>query len=181
MCLYHDKLLVFGSFVTAGDISANGMVQWDGHKWCSFDAFFDNDVMAATGYKDTLYIGGYFWSIYGDSTMPYFAKWDGKALSHCGREINLGTDDFRADASGVYVYPNPSSGSFYIHIPDQEKLREIDVHDMIGREVLFQLNSNADQEIQLTLPDAAVGAYSLSICLSSSPSYKNMFRLLKMP
>lgn len=105
-CVWDDKLVCVGFFNLAGTIDAKSLAFWDGTNWCSIPSNIGNEVFYSVGvYKDTLYVGGTFAQIEGDSTVKRFAKWlGGKNYTECT------TTSFEEiyNKEKFSIYPNPT-------------------------------------------------------------------------
>jgi hypothetical protein len=113
--LYNNKLFAGGYFTSAGGIDASNIASWDGTVWCGLGNTFDNTVNSITFYKDTLIVGGGFWTIDGDSIQK-IAKWTaGNYVDQCGNNVFINSFD---NLFSFQIYPNPSTNFATILIPE---------------------------------------------------------------
>lgn len=91
MKVYKDKLYIVGWFDKAGGTPTKQIALWDGTNWCGFgttDSTFDSNILAIDFYQDTMYIGGGFFTVDGDSSENRIAKYIGTGLDTCGWQQN---------------------------------------------------------------------------------------------
>ena len=72
-----DDLFVGGSFTDVGQLPANSIAHWDGHRWHALGAGIKGYVYALAVSGDTVYVGGSFTTA-GDQSVTNLAKWDRK-------------------------------------------------------------------------------------------------------
>jgi hypothetical protein len=66
--------------------------------------------------------------------------------------------------NAVSIYPNPSNGSFRIDVPNRMAIDfSIDVIDILGASVSFEMVQNSNSEIYIRLPSVTAGLYYLRI------------------
>jgi hypothetical protein len=84
LLVHNGKLYAMGVLQEAGGVPADRIAVWDGTNWCGLGSSFDNVIMTGSVYKDTLYVGGGFQTIDGDS-INCIAKWTGGSyVDTCG-------------------------------------------------------------------------------------------------
>src|ERR1041385_6183779 len=76
MAVYNDELYVGGYFGTAGGKPARNIAKWDGIRWDTVGAGFDDAVEPVIVYNNELYAGGHFDSS-GHTVVNHIAKWNG--------------------------------------------------------------------------------------------------------
>ncbi|NUM50545.1 MAG: T9SS type A sorting domain-containing protein [Flavobacteriales bacterium] len=164
MKVYKDKLYIVGWFSQAGGIPTKQLAVWDGVNWCSFDTTntsFDNVILALDFYQDTLYIGGGFWSVDGDTNITYIAKYIGAGPDTCGN--TTGINENKVQTEGLRVYPNPASNSITIEWSEELQVQSLAVFDYLGREVLKEQVSNNSGSTQLDVSALPQGMYFLHL------------------
>lgn len=81
--LYNDttnnRLIMVGDFASVDTFQNRGIAVYDGNTW---DCFSDGlslggQIFSVIEYLDTLYIGGWFWEVWGGDTIHNIAKWNG--------------------------------------------------------------------------------------------------------
>ncbi len=62
LAVYNGNLYVTGSFPTAGEVTVNGITQWNGSVWDSVSSGFETIILgrALTVYNGNLIVGGQF-------------------------------------------------------------------------------------------------------------------------
>ena len=110
--VFEGYLWVVGVFEYAGGIPAQHLAKWDGEKWCSLGSRFDNGLSRLGSYRDTLYLGGGFWSIDGDSSYYRIAKLlDPHFSDTCSAPVvNTSVRGAPVRADLFTLYPNPAQG-----------------------------------------------------------------------
>jgi len=86
-----EVLVVGGWFTAAGDMTAHGIVLWDGTSWHPLGSGMDSAVRALTVCRGELIAGGYF-STAGEVTAEHVARWDGTAWHPLGSGVNGGVE-----------------------------------------------------------------------------------------
>lgn len=138
LLVYHGKLYAMGVFQTAGGIPADRIASWDGTEWCSLGSTFDNVINTGCIFKDSLYIGGGFSTIDGDS-MVHIAEWAGGNYTDTCGSISTSVSELDTKGPGVKVYPNPSNGKFAVQLSlgsgQWSDNAQIEVYNMLGEKV----------------------------------------------
>ncbi|MFY9309184.1 MAG: T9SS type A sorting domain-containing protein [Bacteroidia bacterium] len=131
--VYDNKLYAMGVFSYAGGIPAQYIATWDGTNWCALGGVFDNTVGTGCIYKDTLYVGGGFWTIDGD-TVNHIGKWiGGNYVDTCGN--TTGITDITKDRSELIVYPNPANGQIVIEFSEGVKDALVEIKNTQGKTI----------------------------------------------
>ncbi len=155
MQVYDNKLWVFGSFDKAAGYFASKVAVYDGANWCGLKDTLDNNLGTATVYKDTIYIGGGFWTVNSDS-ISYLAKLKNATLfNQC---VSVGVNEL-SNGNLISIYPNPTNSILNI-IDEQNALigSTIDMKNSLGQVVYSKPFSN-----QIDISNLPSGIYFLSI------------------
>ena len=168
MAIFRDKLYAVGNFDFAGGIPANQIASWNGTSWCSLGDTTDYGVIdKAIVFNDSLYIGGPFWSINGDSSYHHFAKWTGvDYVKECS--IPEGIAQESNSHNIPEIAPSPSvNGKFSVHFNNHQRINvaQIIVCNTTGQ-IVYQmqnahLGNNFSEEINLGA--VASGVYFVAI------------------
>jgi len=166
MKVYMDKLYIAGAFTSAGGKPIKYIASWDGTDWCGFgvtDTTFDNGVIALDFYKDTLYIGGGFWSVDGDTTIARIAKYIGTGPDTCGNTTSV--NEVKPFTGAFTVYPNPANDLLYLlWDKNVEYPLEISISDISGRIVLNKrLQNSAESTAIIDVSSFANGIYTIQL------------------
>src|SRR5690606_22910149 len=92
LTVYDGKLIVGGSFTSAGGVDARAIAQWDGVSWSSLNpgqVIFLNSINAMTIWNNNLIVGGKFTKI-GEVPANNIAKWNGVSWSSLGAGASNG-------------------------------------------------------------------------------------------
>ena len=73
---FDGELYIGGSFTSAGGVSVNHIVRWNGTNWNAVGGGVNNQVTALAVYNGELYIGGGFTSA-GGVSVNHIARWNG--------------------------------------------------------------------------------------------------------
>ena len=163
MTVHNGKLYCVGNFEMIGNVPALGLASWDGTTWCGYGTDFTfQSQYAGAGcigfFRDTLYVGGNFREVNGD-TIKFVAQWvGGSYVDTCGTAV--GIPEAQTLSSSVLVYPNPSNTIITFQFSNDAS-REIIITDQLGREIWRQ-ESN-DNAISISVSDFADGIYFYSI------------------
>ncbi|MFK7755370.1 MAG: T9SS type A sorting domain-containing protein [Flavobacteriales bacterium] len=171
MMVYKGELYVVGGFYHLGEGSEPGqetgefcssVAKWNGEEWtCLFDGEFsvleNSGVRTLEIYDDTLYIGGNWASMDGDTAKSCIAR---RAITPDGGLSRL--DDFT-------VYPNPSSGMIQLQFEDRLETRaEVSLYNSIGQLVYSELLLAWEYRYSLSTETMASGVYLVRIKLGSA-------------
>jgi hypothetical protein len=136
MKAHKGHLYACGEFSKAvGGQPTNGLIRWDGHKWCAVRNIFSNfpfrqnSTVIDFGFlDDTLFVMGNFQKAAND-TVFFFAKWQGSLdtlFDVCGdtllqSPVNAPSGQYETDATtaskNLRIYPNPAQGVIYLDNP----------------------------------------------------------------
>ncbi len=158
LLIWQDKLYAIGMFQQAGGIPADGIAVWDGIKWCGLGSNFDNSILAAAAYHDSLFVGGGFRTIDGD-TMNFIAKWTGGNFTDTCSTIGINENEQLL--SEFYVYPNPTSS--HITINSSISFSHLLIRDAIGRILITQTLPANTTHKELCISELAAGVYFVTV------------------
>ncbi len=160
--IYDNKIYAVGVFSYAGGIWAEHIASWDGTSWCALGGNFDNTVGAGCFYKDTLYVGGGFWTVDGDS-VNYIAKWTGgDYIDTCGN--TTGIKEVAKNTNELTIYPNPAINSITIEFPTTTKYAVIEIKNTLGETVYSeQLRQQTTKAKSIDVSMFATGVYFLQV------------------
>jgi hypothetical protein len=158
MKVYEGKLYVVGEFSQAGGVPAHGIAVWDGVEWCGFNTFnkFDNTILTINFYRDTMYLGGAFSAVNGDSSIHRITKQLIYEIDVCGNTTGIHEE---ASTNALNIYPNPASNTLSINLP--ENTSELRIYNYAGQLVEQTMLSNKEQIIQLNVASYPSGIYLL--------------------
>jgi hypothetical protein len=158
MAIHDGDLYVVGYFRYAGGIPASNIARWNGNQWCSFGNQFDNVIGAVASYHDTLFIGGGFHTIDGDSTQ-FIVKWiGGNYVDSCTTPTSISEIDFQASIS---VAPNPVQDVLRIK-SERVIVKSVQIFSLIGKQIANLENINTF-EANLSVEFLSSGIYFLQI------------------
>ncbi|MBI1287166.1 MAG: T9SS type A sorting domain-containing protein [Flavobacteriales bacterium] len=170
-------LYAVGRFETAGGVPADHVARWDGNEWCSLGSDFDNSILVGTVYRDTLVVGGGFWTIDGDSIYG-IAKWTGgDFVDECGTFSEI--EEIETENSELTVYPNPANSSTTIawraHYYGNYRLN---LYDASGRQLTVPVTEIAGGKWELDMSDLSSGVYFGQLTVGDM---KRNFKVVKAP
>jgi hypothetical protein len=178
MIVNDNKLYVVGDLSYAGGIPASDIAVWDGKNWCGMGtrpSTFDNRVSRLGTYRDTIYIGGGFWSVDGDSSISRIAKWiGGDYVEECG---NTTGNPPQPEKEELLVYPNPSADRFTIVLPDGFS-GIFNVYNSIGQ-LIKEGKSGTGNSIEVDLSGNATGLYFVQLVEKKSGEIKTIKFMLR--
>ena len=112
------KLYAGGEFTTAGEVTANGIAQWDGHAWSALGGgiggyyiesmppnpplYFPGVVKALATIGSHLYAGGVF-DTAGGIDATNIAEWNGSAWSALGSGMNSAVEALAVGGTNLYA------------------------------------------------------------------------------
>jgi hypothetical protein len=181
--VHNNKLYAMGVFTIAGGIQASKIAEWNGTQWCGLGSKFDNTIDAGCFYKDTLYIGGGFWTIDGDS-INYIAKWlGGNYVDTCGNdatainEIKANPDSYRDD--DVRVFPNPNNGTFTLSLSNISEKCNIEIYNILGEKVGDYLLDVNSEKMSITVNGLSEGIYLYNITVNNAIVKRDKMVIIK--
>jgi hypothetical protein len=128
MKVHKGYLYVYGSFVqTYHEWPTNGIVRWDGSRWCRARGEFNGNISDIAFLNDTLFVGGGF-TLDNGNPLKYFAKWTGSLDSlffHCPPPVEqtivdsyVGEEELTSNnPTNFRVYPNPAKDKVFVECP----------------------------------------------------------------
>ncbi|HLG34937.1 MAG TPA: T9SS type A sorting domain-containing protein [Bacteroidia bacterium] len=139
MAIHDNELYITGVFTYAGGVNgvpAPYLTKWNGSQWCGFGTYPDNVGASVAFYRDTLYWGGGFIAIDGD-TVNYIAKWIGGNYTDTCSVV--GINEVTNGEDGIIIYPNPVSESITISINEKQRHpTEIIFYNVLGEKCLVK-------------------------------------------
>jgi len=149
MKVYNNELFVVGSFTEAGGIATNGIAKWDGFQWypMNIDSFDVNFIHRLAFYHDSLYIGGAFKSINGDSSYHCIAKYNQSFKHHI-------------EYTNINLFPNPTQSTLTIQLSEASKEPlTIQIKNTLGQTIkTFQLQAG-NKELEIDVSSFSEGLY----------------------
>ena len=153
----HNGYLYVAPVVSADTLPSSFIARWDGYQWCvhSTSTFTLNLPQRFLFIDDTLYVGGLFPTINGD-TVNSVARYIGSNLfDACGDSLFNVIEIARTNENKLKIYPNPSYGVITI---DNANGNAIEVYDQLG-----YLRYNSIGNIQIDLSFLKTGIYYLKV------------------
>lgn len=140
MKVHDDKLYVVGAFQEAGGIPARFIATWDGTDWCGLSGHFDSRIYSLEFFKDTLYVGGNFLSVDGDTNVERIAKWiGGDFTTACGNTTHLIE---QKKTTLLNISPNPCWGQ--ITVGGMEVPFHYEIKNLLGQRVQQGISTTAN-------------------------------------
>lgn len=169
--IHNGELYVVGVFSYAGGVPARCVAKWDGAKWCGLGGHFDNNVDALGFCKDTLYIGGGFLSIDGDS-MRFLAKWTGGSYTDtCSHTFGVQENLFKSN--GISVFPNPATNYFIINSQNNNNQpKTVNIYSIEG--VLVKQERFTSYEIRIETNEFSTGIYIVELKTKEGSFYNKV-------
>jgi hypothetical protein len=138
MKLYNNELYIGGFFRYAGDIVAEGVVKWDGEKYCSLGGDTNYYINALDFYRDTLYMGGGIAGINEQPpVVPILLKYVGNF-----QDLNCSTVGIKENDALLQldIYPSPATNEINIYLPNGEyKNTNIEIYNILGQQVIAEI------------------------------------------
>ena len=179
MKVYEGELYVAGSFTRIGEgvvwwqnsggQECYGLAKWNGESWtCLNDDYLDKRIDVIEIYNDTIYIGGRFTEIAGDTNMSMIAR---KRIYPDTTLVNI-TDH---TLSGLQIYPNPSQGNITIDFGETvQKQGNITIYNTMGQQVQNVPIAVGWREYQLETTELPPGIYVVDIHLGEARMTERM-------
>ena len=144
--VYHGKLWVGGKFTKAGLVDCSNIAVWDGLQWCTPPGDLKQGISALEVYNDTLYVGGGFDMIDGDTTKRYLVKFNSDSPMKCDSTVGISES---LGSEKILIYPNPSSGQFSIEF-NSNLDGMIQIYDLLSTEIIrAEINGRSKMSFDL--------------------------------
>jgi hypothetical protein len=156
LVVYNSKLYALGVFDYAGGVPANFFASWNGTDWCGVGSAFDNTLNYGCVYHDSLFIGGGFWTIAGDSILR-IAKWVGGNYTDTCGFLSTGINDQLQESFSANVFPNPATTSATFQITNSQGEKSLIIYDNLGKEIWRK--ETTENQIEFSTEDFAPGLY----------------------
>ncbi len=154
--VYKDKLYVAGLFDCIGGIEAHNVAVWDGAKWCSIgNSTFNRAVNTIAVWRDTVYAGGQFYEIDGQS-VRFLARYVGDAGQQNCSIVSVASPGVVSGAS-LSVSPNPAHTRMTISVSGAGAALHYEVFDLLGQ-VYWSYNSCSEKK-EIPVADWPAGWY----------------------
>jgi hypothetical protein len=160
MMIYKDRLYVVGFLKYLGGVYAESIAFWDGANWNSISppGVFNNKIRAIAAFQDTIYIGGAFMNVYGDSSITFIAKWaGGDTILESGNTTSIS----KPEKKNFSIYPNPTNNIFNIQF-NEIFSGSIEITDISGRLIKSETLKDKTQ-LTLSLEPHSNGIYFVSV------------------
>ena len=171
----NGKLYAVGDFTIAGGIPAEYIASWDGTNWCGLGSTFDNLIGTGCEYKDTLFVGGGFQTIDGD-TIIHIAQWiGGNYTAVCGNTTGLQENNL-PDFS-MQVFPNPANDLLSIKLKNvSEKHFDIKIVDVLGQTMIEKKEEDVSGnfEKQVDISTLSEGIYMVIVSVGEKKSVERI-------
>jgi hypothetical protein len=171
LIIWHDKLYAVGVLEEAGGVPADRIAVWDGIKWCGLGSDFENVILTGAVFHDSLFIGGGFKTIDGDS-LTRIAKWTGGDFTDTCSTIGVSENEF---ADQFYFFPNPAFSSITFSYPYNTK--QVQIIDVFGREFKTIVLSTSTTTSQIDISDLPSGIYFLKLINEHGSLTKKMIKV----
>jgi len=152
--VYKDKLYVAGLFDCIGGIEAHNVAVWDGSKWCSIGhSVFNRAVNTIAVWRDTVYAGGQFYEIDGQS-VRFLARYVGGPSGSVYSVVSAAEPDLTSGAS-LSVSPNPVHTR--LAVSGAGDVLRYEVFDLLGR--VFWFCDSCSEKEEIVVSDWPAGSY----------------------
>lgn len=173
----HDGYLyAAGLFHTPGGIPANSIARWDGKEWCGCGSTFDGQILTMTHYRDTLYIGGGFNTIDGESIRKV-ARFVGDDFADTCGAITTDIQNLLPEKNIISGYPNPCTSEINVYLPSlQNKHVEVAIRNSLGQVVYVERSLFSNTTFTVNTNELTHGIYFGEI-VNDTESY--VFKFIK--
>lgn len=148
MLIFKNRLYAFGGFSCAAGQKSFGIAYYENGTWTVPQDSVDNLITSAVVYNNTIYIGGSFKSINGDTAIQKFARLvcpDFDALAGCASSLQESFNHL-----DIKVYPNPANNRLYLECDPRSAIDEITILNTLGQELYRLLRPAPRQEIDIS-------------------------------
>jgi len=142
--VFNDELYVVGEFTKAGyntpsEIEANGIVKWDGEKWCNLGNDLAGVIYDIEEYNNELYVSGNIQYI-GGVIVNNTAKWIGGDYTENCTDVISSNDEFKSIEFSFSITPNPTSNTLNITLENVllQKNIQLQITDLLGQSIFQQ-------------------------------------------
>jgi hypothetical protein len=158
MLVFKNKLWAVGAFQTAAHIPASSIASYDGEHWCIPKDSINNTIQSITEYHDTLYIGGGFTNVYGDTSISNIAKiQDPNLYRECNPTILV-----NAASASIIVYPNPFTSEITLSSETLYQNLSVTICNTLGQSIYSSILT-IDTQTTISLPNIKAGLYYIKI------------------
>jgi len=155
--IIHDgDIYVIGGFNTAGGIPVSNIAKWDGMRWCGTKDTFDIELRTIGFHDDTLFVASNFWTINGDSSLQFLAKWVGPFGDTC----QIVSTDPRIVSIDISIFPNPVTDRLYIR-SEAGIIYEANIYDIHGRKT--GTGTGNAKEMKINFENILPGIYVVEV------------------
>ncbi|MCE3281071.1 MAG: hypothetical protein K0S44_3262 [Bacteroidetes bacterium] len=170
LIVFKNKLYALGNFEAAGGIPCSNIASWDGTEWCAEGSIFDNTIGAGCIYRDSLCVGGGFWTINGDS-MNFISKWKGTNLIDTCGHLEIGINEHDNSNDYMNIYPNPASTQITIEFDLTEtRNTSIEIKNMLG-ETIKKVNNGfsiGNNKLEIDVSELPKGLFFVQLVNGST-------------
>lgn len=167
--IHHNKLWAIGNYAVASNMPARSIAVYDGIKWCTLKDTLDNGLQSAAIYKDTIYVGGAFSSVNGDSSYKFLLKLkDPNQYRNCNM---AGINETSPSQNEIAFYPNPITNT--LHIANEQFSNggsKIEIINALGQVVLTLPFAN-----EIDVSELPQGFYGIKIITASKIEINSKF------
>lgn len=171
---YRDRLYAFGNFDHAANQKAFGVAYLEKGKWTVPQDSIENwGIRNAIEYNGSIYIGGAFRSINGDTNINSLAKLlcpDFDASTGC----LSGLKDNYINRLNLKVFPNPANNTLNIETDYSIKIERITLTNALGQVVFSALNP--ENKLTLDISFLPSGIYFLR---AENKQGQSVFKVVK--
>ncbi len=168
MAIYNDELYAAGYFIKAGNLPASNIAKWNGSSWCALNNQFDEAINCLAFYHDSLFIGGNFKTIDGDSIM-YFAKSAISAFDTCESSIGV----VELVKTNIEIYPTPTATHLTIE-NNSALIQKIRITDITGKLILKAEGNSTKYTIDVS--KTASGVYFVEVVCNEKSWWKRFVK-----
>jgi len=170
--VHNGTLYVSGYHTWANDLTAYGLLRYDGHQLCSIGGPVGGDVGKMAFFHGDLYHSNHY--------IPGLEQeWIGRLPLEGlipDRCVEVGPNAVPDRSSGTYIMtvgPNPASGELHMQLPTGTYTNAIVILDAIGREVRTVMIPTSDRST-LAVHDLPPGTYTVQ-CTAHGARYFGRF------
>ena len=170
MKVINGKLIIAGGFSFANGLSSIDLTEWDGTKFCSFGASFDNAIYGIAGFGSEILFAGpsHVYDLVAGNTLAicWVGRWTGGSY-RAGCSASVGIKQYANSSKQVAVYPNPTTGILYINLSAQNAGNmQVRITDVNGRVLInntYTANAGGTNSYTLDISSLENGVYAIAI------------------